>query len=271
MSVLLQISDPHFGTEQPHVVEALVAMAQSVRPDAVVLSGDITQRARRAEFESARRFLDRLSGPPMLVLPGNHDIPLFNLAARILRPYGNHQRSFGRQLEPEIDTPDFRVIGVNTTRAWRHKDGAVSAAQIARVSRRLRGARHEQLRIVVTHQPLHVPNQRDAHNLLHGREAAARAWAAAGADLVMGGHIHLPFVRPLRDRYSDLPRDVWCVQAGTSVSSRVRWEAPNSVNVLRYDARLTPLRCTVERWDYTAEGEGGFSPAEVTVIDLDRR
>ena len=196
MSVLLQISDPHFGTEQPHVVEALVAMAQSVRPDAVVLSGDITQRARRAEFESARRFLDRLSGPPMLVLPGNHDIPLFNLAARIVRPYGNHQRSFGRQLEPEIDTPDFRVIGVNTTRAWRHKDGAVSAAQIARVSRRLRGARHEQLRIVVTHQPLHVPNQRDAHNLLHGREAAARAWAAAGADLVMGGHIHLPFVRP---------------------------------------------------------------------------
>jgi len=136
MSVLLQISDPHFGTEQPHVVEALVAMAQSVRPDAVVLSGDITQRARRAEFESARRFLDRLSGPPMLVLPGNHDIPLFNLAARIVRPYGNHQRSFGRQLEPEIDTPDFRVIGVNTTRAWRHKDGAVSAAQIARVSRR---------------------------------------------------------------------------------------------------------------------------------------
>ncbi len=268
MSLLLQISDPHFGTEQATVVEALVDMAQSVKPDALVLSGDITQRARRSQFESARAFFRRLSGPPLLALPGNHDIPLFNLAARIFRPYGNHRRAFGAQLEPELDTPELLAIGVNTTRAWRHKDGAVSSAQIERVSRRLRRARREQLRIVVTHQPLHVPNLRDVHNLLHGREAAAHAWADAGADLVMGGHIHLPYVRPLRERYADLPRDVWCVQAGTAVSSRIRSEAPNSVNLLRYEAHVHPPRCTVERWDYRADA--GFRPAEVTVIDLDR-
>jgi 3',5'-cyclic AMP phosphodiesterase CpdA len=270
MSLLMQISDPHFGTEQPAVVEALVVLVKSVQPGALVLSGDITQRAKRSEFEAARRFCDRLAGPPLLVLPGNHDIPLLNPLARIFAPYRHYQRSFGVQLEPEIETSEFLVIGVNTTRAWRHKDGQVSAEQIDRVSRRLRGARREQLRIVVTHQPLHVPNERDAHNLLHGREAAAQAWAAAGADMVMGGHIHLPFVRPLRDRFAELPRDLWCVQAGTSVSSRIRREAANSVNLLRYDPDQTTPQCTVERWDFQQGDVDRFCLAEMTVIDLDR-
>ncbi|WP_029891413.1 metallophosphoesterase family protein [Polycyclovorans algicola] len=270
MSLLLQISDTHFGTEQPRVVEALVALAQALQPDLVVLSGDITQRARRSEFASARRFMARLDGPPTLVLPGNHDIPLFNLVARVVNPYGNHRRSFGTPLAPVIETPECLVIGVNTTRPWRHKDGEVSADQIEHVSQRLRVAPPEQLRIVVTHQPLHVPDQRDAHNLLHGHEAAARAWAAAGADVVMGGHIHRPYVRSVRDRFPDLLRELWCVQAGTAVSSRIRQEAPNSVNVLQYDARQRPSQCEVTRWDYAAGVDEGFKPVESTTITLDR-
>ena len=268
MSLLLQISDPHFGTEQTPVVEALVALARAQPPDVLVLSGDITQRATARQFRAARDFVQRLAVPSVLVLPGNHDIPLLDLPARLFQPYARFQHVFGPMLEPQLETADLLVIGVNTTRAWRHKDGEVSAAQIEQVAQRLRCARAEQLRIVVTHQPTHVYRERDRHNLLHGHERAVHAWAEAGADLVMGGHIHLPYTRSLRDRHQGLARDLWCVQAGTAVSSRIRREAANSVNLLHYDAAASPRRCQVERWDYTVVGR--FERIETTTIPLDR-
>jgi len=86
VTLLLQISDPHFGTEDPGAVEALVPLVHEKRPGLVVLSGDITQRARRGQFEAARRFLDRLPAAALVVIPGNHDIPLFNVFGRLLRP-----------------------------------------------------------------------------------------------------------------------------------------------------------------------------------------
>lgn len=133
MSVLLQISDTHFGTEQPPVLEALVALAAQQRPDLVVLSGDITQRARPSQFRAAKAFVDRL-GAPFLAVPGNHDIALFDLWSRLTRPYARYTKVFGTNLEPVYASPDLLVIGVNTTRAWRHKNGEVSTGQIYRVA-----------------------------------------------------------------------------------------------------------------------------------------
>jgi 3',5'-cyclic AMP phosphodiesterase CpdA len=235
------------------VVEALVVLAAEVRPDLVVLSGDITQRARRAQFDAARRLVERLTAPALVAIPGNHDIPLFNLAARVLSPYGGYARAFGEELDPYYEADDLLVLGVNTTRAWRHKHGEVSAAQIERVARRLRQCPSRKLRIVVTHQPMHVPPGTDEGNLLRGHAEAARAWAHAGADLVMGGHIHLPFVRPMSERVPGLARELWVAQAGTAVSRRVRPGAPaNSVNLVRYDRAAGPGACIVERIDYDA-------------------
>lgn len=250
MSVVLQISDTHFGTEQPAVVEALLQLVRQQPPDIVVLSGDITQCARRSQFRKAQEFITQLAAPETLILPGNHDIPLFNIIMRIFCPYANHQRVFGPQLEPEYESADLLVLGVNTTRASRHIDGEVSAAQIARVSQRLRGAKAEQLRIVVTHQPVHVTRPEDEANLLHGHQQAVYAWAEAGVDLILGGHIHLPYVRPLSERFVDLPRSVWAVQAGTAVSSRVRGDMPNSVNLIRCVTSEGSKRCVITRWDY---------------------
>lgn len=241
MSVLLQVSDTHFGTERAPVVEALVAFAAELRPDLVVLSGDITQRARRAEFDAARRLVERLPPAPLLALPGNHDIPLFNLAARIFSPYRAYGRVFGEHLEPVYESHDLLVLAVNTTRAYRHKHGEVSRRQIDEVAGRLRSSSRSKLRIVVTHHPIHVPPGAEERNLFRGHARAARAWAAAGADLVMGGHIHLPFARRM-----DAP-PLWVAQAGTAVSRRLRPGAPaNSVNVVRYEAGLG----VIERWDY---------------------
>lgn len=276
MSVLLQISDTHFGTEEPQVVEALVALAIQQRPDVVVLSGDITQRARQSQFRAAKAFVDRL-GAPLLAVPGNHDIALFDVWARLTRPYAGYARVFGADLEPVYASPDLLVIGVNTTRAWRHKNGEVSTAQIDRVANLLNAAGPQQLRVVVVHQPAAVPKAGDRPNLLRGHQAATQVWAAAGADLVMGGHIHLPYTLALHG----LARRLWVVQAGTAVSSRIRSGVPNSVNILRWGdatgARGHPSQpgaqvvdaCFIERWDF-ARPTQAFVRVAVTTVQPER-
>lgn len=266
MTVLLQISDPHFGTEQPPVVEALLHLAHEIKPAVLVVSGDITQRARRAQFAAAREFVARISPPALVAIPGNHDIPLFNVIARMLHPYAGFERAFGADLEPQWRSDDFLVIGVNTTRPSRHKDGEVSSEQILRVSKQLATASAQQIRIVVTHQPVHVVRETEVHNRLHGHAEAIQAWSSAGADVIMGGHIHLPYIAPLHEHYDDVRRRCWVVQAGTAVSTRVRRRHPNSVNLIkREDAHV----CLAERWDYSAE-RNEFHCVNVERLNLDR-
>jgi len=265
MSVLLQISDTHFGTEQPPVVEAVVALAARERPDLVVLSGDISQRARRNQFRRARAFVDRL-GAPWIAIPGNHDIPLFNLYARFVHPYANHVEAFGDDLEPVFESTSLLVQGVNTTRNLRHTVGEVSDAQVERVAARLAGARPNQLRVVVVHQPVAVTQPSDVKNLLRGHDRALARWAAAGADVVMGGHIHLPYVIAL----DGLVRPLWVVQAGTAVSSRIRDGTPNSLNLLRWNVDGDADRCDIEQWNYSA-GDAAFALAKVTSVQPARR
>lgn len=279
MTRVLHLSDPHFGTVRPEVRQALVRMAAEVRPDVLVLSGDITQRARPGQFSEARAFCDGLAVPHLLTLAGNHDISLLNPFKRLFNPYGDYRRAFGADLEPVLDLPGLCMVGVKTTRRWRHKNGQVSHAQIDRVAARLRVAAPGQLRIVVVHQPIHVVRGEDEHDGLRNREAAIQAWAAAGADLVLGGHIHLPYVADLSAVLPGIARRLWCVQAGTALSSRVRWEAPNSVNLLVHEPgdRI----CRLQRWDYRASlpglaasaaenGAGSFILAQHSDLLLDR-
>ena len=276
MSVLLHIADTHFGTEQRPVVEALVALAARQRPDLVVLAGDVTQRARPAQFRAAKAFVDRL-GAPVLAVPGNHDIALFDPWARLARPYARWAEVFGADLEPVHASAELLVVGVNTTRAWRHKHGEVSAAQIDRVAGLLAAASPRQLRVVVVHQPLAVTEARDRTNLLRGHGDAVRTWAAAGADLLMGGHIHLPYTMAL----PGWARELWVVQAGTAVSSRTRRGVPNSVNILRWGdtpgAQEQPSQgrqgsgrsCRIEQWDFALEAQA-FLCAGVTEVQPER-
>jgi 3',5'-cyclic AMP phosphodiesterase CpdA len=261
VTVLLQVSDPHFGTHRPHVVEALQRFAAVQAPDIVVLSGDITQRARSRQFAAAREFVDALPPAAVVAIPGNHDIPLFDVLTRAVRPYRNYMRCFGAELEPVVDARHARVICVNTTRRYRHKHGEVSAAQIERVEQQLRQARLDQVRIVVVHQPVLAARASDAVNILRGAEPAVRAWAAAGLDVIIGGHIHLPYVRPLCEQYPGLDSDCVTAQAGTAVSSRVRSGAPNSVNVLRCESDPGIRRFVIERWDHS-EASNAFELRE---------
>ncbi len=253
MSLLLHISDTHFGTEDPPVVAALQRLATTLRPDVLVFSGDITQRARSAQFAAARAFCDSLGIERLLALPGNHDIPLFNLPARLLDPYGGYRDAFGDELEPELEGDDLLLLGVNTTRPARHKNGEVSTAQVARVARRLETARREQLRVVVTHQPACVMREEDEPDRLRGGHAAIQAWSRAGADLVLGGHIHLPYLT-----------DACARGAGHAAGAVLRagrhgGVAAGAARLAQFGERgaLEAARgrraarvCRVERWDY---------------------
>lgn len=269
MACLLQISDPHFGTVQPAVMQALAQLAQEQQPDVLVLSGDITQRARVSQFTDARAFCDRLAIPRMLAIAGNHDIPLLNLCQRLFTPYARFLQAFGPVLEPVVSTPLLHVIGVKTTRRWRHKNGEVSAAQIGRVVAELARSAAAQLRIVVVHQPVHVLHAEDQHDRLRGWEPAVHAWAEAGADIVMGGHIHLPYLCDLSTRLNGMGRRLWCVQAGTALSTRLRQGIPNSVNLLRYEGTDPLLSCRLERWDFQP-ASGRFDCVQSSVLPLDR-
>lgn len=267
MASIIQISDTHFGTEQPPVVDALVNMVRAQNPDLVVLSGDITQRARSGQFHAARQFTDRLQARNLLTIPGNHDIPLLDLFTRIFRPYAKYQRLFGDDLEPVFDSESLRVITVKTTRRYRHVDGEVSPEQIERVAQLLKAAKPEQLCLVVTHQPVCVIRPQDEENLLRGHEAAIRAWSTAGVDIIMGGHIHLPYVCALHESLAGLPRKAWAVQAGTAVSSRIRHEAGNSVNLIRYDGASNTLK--IEQWNYQIDNKC-FAIAHIHELDREK-
>ena len=252
MTLILQVSDPHFGTERAPVAEALQRLVRRQRPDILLLSGDITQRATRSQFSAAREFIDALEVPQVLALPGNHDIPLFNPLARLFRPYARYRNAFGNALECEFENDDVLLLTLNTTRWYRHIDGELSDEQIDRVASRLRQASAGCWRIVATHQPLATPSAEQAHDLLRGHEKALKTWAAAGADIVVGGHIHLPYVLAMHQRLPMLPGRLWTVQAGTAMSDRVRSGAPNSVNLLRTGGTAAVEReMQVERWDYT--------------------
>lgn len=259
MTRILHISDTHFGTEQPPVMAALEAHVREQGADLLVLSGDITQRAHRAQFAAARAFVRRLENlgiPTTLAVPGNHDLPLYNLPMRFLCPYGNYRRHFGRDLEPTFENDDLLLIGLNTTHPRRRKDGRVTEAQVRAVCARLRQCSPAKLRVLVAHQPFGALQPTDLRNLQHGAQAALLHWAEAGLDMVMGGHIHLPYVLPLSTRYPGLAREIWTVQAGTALSSRLRGRLPNSFNRLYLDS-AADRQARVERWDYQS---GRFVP-----------
>jgi 3',5'-cyclic AMP phosphodiesterase CpdA len=165
---------------------------------------------------------------------------------RALQPYGNYRRAFGDDLEPELDRADLLLVMVKTTRRWRHRHGELSDTQIERVAQRLQRASARQLRVVATHQPVHVREPGDAiHRVRAAREALA-VWSTAGVDLVLSGHTHRP------DCYAVQfgARPVWIVKAGTAISRRMRDGQPNSVNLIRHDVAADPGHCEVQRWDF---------------------
>ncbi|WP_068803269.1 metallophosphoesterase family protein [Thauera phenolivorans] len=255
MSVrLLQLSDPHFGTERPEVVASLLRCVRAIAPDLVVLSGDITQRATRAQFAAAAAFVAALAPLPVRVVPGNHDIPLFALATRLLWPYRRFAAAFGVTEPAPWTREGVAVLFMDSTSRWRHRHGVLAPA---RARARLAAAAAARVRVVVLHHPTTCRRERDEENIVRPGAELVSALAAGGADLVLGGHIHDPHVELAARRYPGLTRSPVLAVAGTCVSDRTRADAPNSFNLVSLSAGA-PTAIVVERWDHREAG--GFAP-----------
>lgn len=250
-TTLAVLGDPHFGTEDPPVVEALLRDLRDPAPDVVILAGDLTQRARSAEFAAARAFIDRLPGRT-LAIPGNHDLPLFDVARRLFAPYARFRRYISRELEPTLALGAVTVLGVDATRRTRHKHGVLDREHVREVAERLRAVRTP-FRVVVVHQPLAAAVAEDEHNVARGSEDAIAAWTAVGADLIVGGHVHRGYSLRVGEQ-----RGAILAQTGTATSVRRRG-TPNSyyrieLSIDADDARSMRLA----RRDYDARS-GGFT------------
>jgi len=248
--VIAHLSDPHFGTVEPRVERALHADLRAVPLDLVVLTGDITQRARRAQFVAARAWMDALPDAPLLALPGNHDIPLFDLFTRLFRPYRLYRRYVHSDLERVYCDATLLVVGIDATRRGRHKHGVISRQQVEDTARLLRRSK-AQTKIVATHQPLVVVTEDDVRNRARGAVAAVETWVEAGADLFLGGHIHLPYCREVAGRSPGTRAIV--SQAGTAISRRTRGAQPNSYHRISLRGDGTGLE--LERRDFDARAE----------------
>jgi len=255
---LLHISDPHFGTERPYVVESLFERVHTLKPDVVVISGDVTQRARRREFTAAREFIAALAPVPVVVVPGNHDIPLYNVTARVLWPYRGFQRVLRRHLDPRWSRGSVDIRGLTSAPRWRHKNGQLlPSALISLFPEPATSTRN--LRIAVLHHPLDCRLSIDNHNIMKNAASVAASFARENVDLVLGGHIHDPFTRVSRHRYPQVARSMVLSLAGTCISRRVRRSISNSFNQFDITIDEAQARIDLQRWD--ANPDGQFEPA----------
>lgn len=244
MRTLVHMSDLHFGRIDPVLLAPLKARVEALRPDVVVVSGDLTQRARSAQFKQARAWLDTLPGP-QIVVPGNHDIPLYNVAARFFTPLVKYRRHITSNLAPEYVDDEIAVLGLNTARSLTFKDGRVNREQIDRLHDRFRALPPGLTHIVVTHHPFDLPDNFDKDDLVDRAPMAMEVFASCGVDLLLAGHLHSSHAANSAQRYKIGGYAALVVQAGTATSTRKRGEE-NSFNAIR----IEPGKLTVERYSW---------------------
>ncbi|MEO7786238.1 MAG: metallophosphoesterase [Sphingomicrobium sp.] len=247
MATILHLSDLHFGSHLPKLVDAVVERAAIERPDLIVISGDFTQRAKTIEYEEASAFLGRLreGGHEVLAVPGNHDIPLYDVLRRFLSPLTRYKKYINEELCPFVELDGMSILGVNTARSATFKDGSISHEQIRFIRKTFADTDPDHIRILVTHHPLFALPVGDGElgaPVDHQQDALA-AIAEAGIDVLLAGHNHRA-----SNEASELVKGsgrALVIQAGTATSSRVRGEN-QSFNLLCIDQRGVTV--TVESW-----------------------
>ena len=231
--MLLHLSDLHFGTERPACLISIQEFCRDQQPELVVVSGDLTQRARYREFFHCKQFLDSLNCP-YLVVPGNHDIPLYHVWDRIFNPFTRYQLFFGN-MEMTLETEHFYVIGVNSIRRRYHTRGHISLEQVQQIDQILKQAPADKIKIIAAHQPFYTPPD-DPHGIkdcpLLGR-MALEVWSQSGLKALLHGHLHQSAVFDLNSLYHlGAGHPVLDIHAGTATSYRLHHALSNSFNVI---------------------------------------
>lgn len=221
MAVILQVSDVHFGP--PHRLDAsgaVLDLATALGPDLVVVSGDLTQRAKPEQFRQAREWLDRFAVPTIAV-PGNHDVPMYRVAERLFAPFGAWRRHFGGPLEPTHRGERVWAFGFNSAQAFTVKEGRVRLARLAAVEAEVAAAPEGVPRLAVVHHQLVPPPRFGEQRVAANAGCALETFARLDIELVLSGHEHRGWVARSEDYWPRAP-GVVLVHSGTSSSTRGR-------------------------------------------------
>jgi len=250
MRTIAHLSDLHFGRADPVVVEGLLRDLALRRPSLIVISGDLVQRAGPRHFTAARAFLERLE-QPYLVIPGNHDIPAYNLWLRFTDPFGRYRRYISQDLSPFFIDSEIAVLGLNTARSLNlnFAHGRINRHQIARIAEVFGEVAPPVVKILVTHHPFLPPADAPGTHLLGRAALALPVLEAAGVDLLLAGHLHRGYTGRLSDHHLEVVRTILVVQASTATSTRRRNE-PNGYHWLTVDG--AQLICEERRWSGSA-------------------
>jgi len=252
MPRIAHLSDLHFGAHDDRLVAAVEQWIDQARPDLVVISGDFTQRARTEQFEQACLFLERVrkAGHEVLGVPGNHDVPLYDVLRRFLSPLTRYRRFIDDTLCPYHELPGAAVLGINTARSLTFKDGRINEKQLCFIRDTFARVRPETAKILVTHHPLFslpVGDAAEPGKSVGRQELALDAVAEAGVDLLLAGHNHRASTHHARDLVTDAGPAL-VIQAGTATSTRLRDEE-RSFNLI--EVGKDEVTVAVQAWDGT--------------------
>ncbi|MEE4377617.1 MAG: metallophosphoesterase family protein [Candidatus Competibacteraceae bacterium] len=261
MLELMHFSDLHFGKHfLPPVAEALLKACNQLQPPLMVISGDLTQRAKREEFRQAREFFDRLPDVPRILIPGNHDVPLYRIWERISNPHGNYQEFISPTLNSKLRLDNAMIVGLDSTDPHRAiTNGRITSEQLDFCAEAFEGLPPEIARIVVLHHHLiPAPGYKSIAPMPQAKRALD-LFTQWRVDLILAGHLHRAYVGNSLDVYSGKERDhgIIIVQCGTSTSRRGRGleREKNTFNWVR----LRTATIEVEHFMYFADQEA-FSP-----------
>ena len=252
MRTMVHLSDLHFGRVDTALLEPLARTVRTLSPDVLVVSGDLTQRARTEEFKEAGAYLGTLPGR-QVVVPGNHDVPLYNVFDRLLRPLAKFRRYIQPDLSPSHVDDEIAVLGVNTARSLVVKNGRINEVQARTLRETFRRLPDAVVKVVVTHHPFDVSAEVDAGERVGRADMAMRVFAECGVDVLLAGHLHVSRAASTGRRYALSGYEALVVSAGTATSTRGRGEA-NSFNALR----LRKGRIEIDRYEWK-DGDHDFA------------
>lgn len=236
MARIAHLSDIHFGANSPRIVSATEAWLAEHQPDLVIISGDFTQRARVDQFRAASAWLNRLraAGHRLLVVPGNHDIPLYDIVRRFGAPLDRYRRYIANDLCPWFEDDEVAILGLNTARSLTIKDGRINHDQMRMLRERFATVRPEKTRILVTHHPLFampIGKGNELSEAVGQHDDAVQAVCEAGIHIALAGHFHRTYAEAA-DRMVANAGGALVIQAGTATSTRLRNAEPQSFNWL---------------------------------------
>lgn len=239
MRTILHISDVHFGPPHlPRVSQGVLEFIARHTPSVVVLSGDLTQRAKPEQFREARRFVDSIP-VPTIVVPGNHDVPMYRVWERVFSPFGAYRKHFGEEMEPVYRDDELLIVGINSAFNWTIKDGRIKLSRLLEVEKLLRQTPETVFKIVVVHHHMIPPPNFGSQRVLGNAYEAIDLFSSAGVDLILSGHLHQAYIGNSEEFYPKGRPPVVILHSGTTTSRRGRGgeREKNTCNWIRVDGR----------------------------------